>query len=83
MLHDYMCYHTNPCRSDSTGLTKHLGNQLAYGKALHLGPKTSGMLGTTDHAPPTNTLQHFISGTTNILNALLNAQQITSPLHLK
>ena len=39
------------------------------------------MSGTTDHAPLTSYMHHFISGT-KIPHSLLNAQQITSPLHM-
>ena len=43
--------------------------------------KNSRVSGTTDHAPLTSYMHHFISGT-KIPHSLLNAQQITSPLHM-
>jgi hypothetical protein len=43
--------------------------------------KTSRVSGTTDHAPLTSYMHHFISGT-KIPHSLLNAQQITSSLHM-
>jgi hypothetical protein len=44
-------------------------------KSLHLGPKISKMVEYNRSCTPTTLFQHFISGTTNIIYALLNAQQ--------
>jgi len=57
-----MCYHMNARRPDSTEITKHPGNTFFLCLIFTtLDQKTSGVLGKTDHAPPTTHMHHNIS----------------------
>jgi hypothetical protein len=84
MLHDFMYYHTNPYKHDSIRLTKNLGNTTCLWKRFttldqkYLGCWAQPIMHPIQHLFIIST---FHLNTTRILHALLNTQQITSPLH--
>jgi hypothetical protein len=74
MLH-ITCSHTNPCRPNSIGLTKHLGNTTFLWKSLQIWTKKLWGVRYNRSCTPYNTYTSFhqiILGTTNIPHSFPN-----------